>query len=252
MGLPGYIYTNLAYLTGGSNIAVSTEDSTYTKASLIDYRIDKPFRHTTTSGTITVNLGSALAVNFVWLGKHNLTAVTVTAGTTSACSDYTVSPSPAIIYSQTNIFLKFASQSYQYWKVSSTSSSNVEICELVLGVFVPFSSAFSYGFTKGRAFVNDLHTTEFGGIISYDRYDVRTRRYGWNNQSSTVDGEIETLFTTVSGSYRPFVLVPDIATQFSLFGRLVGDYQSQNVAAGSELYSTGFDFREESPGKYVT
>jgi len=251
----GYVYSNriyTSYAIDNAHIVVSTENSTYPKAGLVDFRIDKPFRHTATSGTVKVDLSGAKACDFLWIGRHNLTGGVLTAGNTDACTDWTASPSPAPDYTATNIFLKFGSQTYPWWCIATTSASNVEMCELYLGVLAQFSQNFMYGWQKGKTHVSDIARTEFGSRYSYRRYGVRTRRFQWGNSTPALDVEIETLFDTTGGEADPIVLVPATDTNFSLYGYLVGQYQSQNVAAPGGLYNTGFDFEECSPGKTLS
>jgi len=248
----GYLYSNriyTSYAIDNAHIVVSTENSTYPKAGLVDFRIDKPFRHTATSGTVKVDLSGAKACDFLWIGKHNLASVVLTAGNTDACTDWTASPSPAVDYSATNIFLKFGSQTYPWWCIATTSASNVEMCELYLGVLAQFSIGFDYGFQHGRVYVGDVHRTEFGGQVTYDRYNVRTRRYTWTNRSPTLEGEIATMYNTTSGALNPLVWVPDTDTNFSLYAHLVGNYQSQNVAGPGGMWNVSVDLEENSPGK---
>ncbi len=250
----GYVFSNriyTAYAADNANITVSTENATYPKAGLVDFRIDKPFRHTTTSGTVLVDLDSALACDFAWIGKHNLATVALTAGSTSACSDFTASPSPAVDYTATNIFLKFTEQTYRYWKFTTTSISNVEMCELYLGVFAQFSVGFDYGFQHGKVFASDQHRTEFGSLYPYSRYNVRTRRYTWTNRSPTLESEIATMYDTTSGSVNPLVWVADTTVNSSLYAHLVGNYQSQNVAAPGGMWNVSIDLEECSPGKVL-
>ena len=249
-----YLYSNriyTSYAVDNAHIVVSTENSTYPKAGLVDFRIDKPFRHTATSGTVKVDLNGAKACDFLWIGKHNLASVVLTAGNTDACSDWTASPSPAIDYTATNIFLKFGSQTYPWWCVATTSASNVEMCELYLGVLAQFSSMYDFGWMKGRVGVSDRHVTEFGSASAYSRYHVRTRRFQFTNKTPTLDGEIETMFETTDGDVNPLIIVPDTTVNFSLYGYLTGNYQSQNVAAPGGFWTTGFDFTEASPGKVL-
>lgn len=251
MGYPAYIYTNL--ITGSITITPSTEDAVYTKASLYDQRINKPFRFTSHSGTVLFSFAAPVSIDLCVILKHNFTAaatIELKYGTTNAVADGT----ETITWAATNCYKRFSSTSKQYWRLDITNAALgatcAEMCEVYLGVAVPFSGYLSYGWEKGVIYTNDIHQTEFLTVTAYERNQVRSRRYTFSPATSTVEGEVETLYSTCSGNYAPFVLIPDLSTNFCMFGRLAGNYGA--MASPPPYYSASIDFREEPPGKAVT
>jgi len=246
-----YIVTNL--ITGSITITPSTEDAIYTRASLYDGFINKPFRWTAKeNNTLLFDFGGAVTIDLIVLLQHNFTSnvvATLTSGTTSACDD---GYSGTITYAATNTYTSITPTSNRYWKLEiddAGCSSNSELCEIYMGVDVPFSKMYSHGWEEGLVHMNDERITEFGNELVYEKYSIRTYRLPWNACTSTVRDEIKTLITATKRNLTSFVLIPDTSANDCVFGKIRNPYGA--VAYPEKFYSTGIEFREVSAGKAV-
>ena len=249
----GYIFANL--ISGSVTITPSTEDAVYTKASLYDKRINKPFRFTAKSGqTLTFDFFAAKTVDLLVILKHNFTSTVSLTLKWSADGSFTDGGLATVAWAATNIYKRLTpSQSYRYWRLElddATNPRNPEMGEMYIGVAVEFARAYAWGSEEGRVYSIDQHTTEFGTKIVYPKYNVRTRRLAFSPMSESAKDAIATLYNTVSGSLFPFVLFPDLATTDCIFGRLMNAYGS--VTSPEPYYSSALEFVSESPGKAVT
>lgn len=251
----GYVITNLVALTGAGNVGTATADSVYTKASLLDGLINKPYRPTEkTSQYVTVDLGEVLNVTHFSILGHNFTSgatISLESGTTVGYGTTT-----SLTYAATNIQKTFATLPHQYFKFNFSDVGNAampEFCELVIAQIVPFVLNVDNGWQKGEIYENDKQMTLYGSILAYEMFSVRTRRFTFTNKTPALEAQIEAMFQAAKGDKTPLVLVPDPDVNYCLYGRINPIYAAQHVAGGPSniLYGTGFDFKEESAGKTV-
>ena len=248
----GYLFSN--YISASASITPSTEDATYTKASLYDRRINKPFRFTSKSSqSLLFDLFSSYEADIVILLKHNFTpsaTITLKGGATSAANNFSVT----IPWASTNTYKQFTAPSgYRYYKLEvddPTNSRNPELGEMYLHSLAQFNRAYSWGSEEGRVFNTDQHRTEFGTIVAYPKYNIRTRRFPLSPLNASQKQEIHDMIATASGGLFPIVIIPDTSGNDCIFGRITDPYGA--TASPPPYYTAGFGFAEESSGKAVT
>lgn len=246
MGLPAFVTTNL--ITAGSMITPSTEDATFTKGYLIDGKSTLPFRFTTTSGTLTVNLGSAKSLDTIALIQHNLpagTTITVAVDGGGAAS---------MTWAVTNCYVRITPVSGTSIVITISSSVTVEICELVIGLSTVLLEQFRFGGAGGADYTNFFHETELGAIDAYEGFHRRVYSLPLTNVLETTRAQVDTLYSTLMGNLTPFLLIPDVGVAQCLWGRLDGRYSHSAVnKSGSVLvYNTQINFAEEAAGLRVS
>jgi len=115
-------------------------------------------RHTTyrsaaleSPNTVSIDLGSAETITACVIADHNMTdaaTVTLKAGTTSACSNY----SQALTVAET--IIEYLNQEYRYWKLEITDAANpdsyIEIGTLYLGGYMELDVNPEWGATHGN------------------------------------------------------------------------------------------------------
>jgi len=116
--------------------------SRYQAGNMLDWDWHTTYRSATLASPneINIDLGSAQTLTTIVIAGHNLTSgatVTLKAGTTAACADYTNALSVA------NVINEYFSEEYRYWKVQITDAANpdgyIEIAHLYLGTYVELS-----------------------------------------------------------------------------------------------------------------
>ena len=120
----------------------------YLPANLIDYDWHTTYRSLTLASpnVIDIDFGAPTLITAFLLAGHNFTnaaTVTLKAGTTPACADYSLS----VAYS--TFYRAYLSQTYQYWQVTISDAANpasfIEIAHLYLGRYVELTRNPDFG-----------------------------------------------------------------------------------------------------------
>ena len=193
----------------------------FNAGKMIDLDRDHRYRSAAlgSPNTITVTLGSALAVQALALFDHNLSS-----GVTIALKGNTVdswaSPafSEAVIWKSDKIihFLS-TTQTYRYWQPQITDAANpdgrIEIGELFLGSYLELTRNYSEGFSEDPEFLMNTNETPYG-IRRHRFFNVR-RSFTFNFNSMPVADvtSLRSLIAAVcdraSGTFKPFWFIPD-------------------------------------------
>lgn len=250
--------SNFAYLTdadnkvSGATLSASSADSTYVANNAKALPIAKPWRTTgDTDEGVVIDLLSAQSIDFVALVNHNISAgatITVSAGTTSACSDY----GPTTMTSRLlDAFLYLpATQSYRYWYVRVQDASNpdgyIQIGYIMLGNATTAAFNFAYGWSRVRMWENVRLYTEYGVPLIAELFNQRRWALQWNNLSSTDMDSLVAIVDACKRDLTPLFWIPDAAVNDGYFGRWTTDLP---VANNFNRYSSQIEFTEESRGR---
>lgn len=232
MAYPAYLAANL--ITSAATITPSTVSSVYPSTGLYDGEAGLPFRFTSVSGSILVDFAAPVAADCIGVIEHNLTSgatVTLKAGTTSACSDFT----QALTWKQWVIAKRFTEQTYRYWKLEITDAANttdVYIGELMIGKSVALTFGYEYGFAWTSPYVNIVHKTAKGVRHAFEFAQEREFPYQFASLSRAQMTELETLDNTVKGTLSAFLWLPDASVDEGIYGSLAGRLKFENAGEG--------------------
>lgn len=235
MAYPAYLATNL--ITSAATITPSTVSSVYPSTGLYDGSADIPFRFTSVSGSIAIDFAAPVAADCIGVIEHNLTSgatVTLKAGTTSACSDFT----QALTWKQWVIAKRFTEQTYRYWKLEITDAANttdVFIGELIIGKSVALTFGHEYGYSWPSPYVNIVHKTVKGVRHAFEFTRERELPYRFANLSRTQLTELETLDNAVKGTLLSFLWLPDASVEEGVYGSLADRLKFENAGEGRYL-----------------
>jgi len=246
----GLLYATTNLLTVSTLTSVSTEDPTYVKENLYNRRPSYPMRFTAKSNcAININLLAATHVTFAAIFNHNFTVtptIALTAGTSSACANFTASPAFAVVTNFNDCFIKpnTGVTDYQYWKLNVTAASNpynLEIGEFFLGTYSSFTSAIKiridqsdgpeYWMAKQKTYYGQDWTSYF----SYNEHFSLTLT-NVNTSRSAVD-EVALFLKTVQQAGGRFVLVPNDSYPFVYYCTIdnLGDYATAQILKNNDV-----------------
>lgn len=250
--------SNFAYLLETEN-KVTAATGTYSSAATgysgvyADLMpVSRPWRTTGDSDeNVVYDLGAAYAIDLFAVINHNLSSgatVTVSAGTTSACSDY----STTITYRARDMFKYLASpETYRYWKFRFQDASNpdtyIQIGYIMLGNATTMGYQFKHGWNVVHEFANMELESEYGAPFVAELYKRRRYRLEMRNLTSTEAAALLAIYISLLRNVYGLFLIPDAAVNDGYFGRFVNDL-SFNVPY---LYNAVLDFIEDSPGRTV-
>ena len=236
----------------GATITPSTEDSIYPAANLTALPISKVFRFTgDTSETILFDLLAAMTLSLVAIINHNLTSgatITLTAGTTSACSDYSV----AVSYRADDAFKYIAGgRTYRYWKLTFADAANpdgyIEIGFVMLGLSTTLSTQFYHQWREVQDHINYEFISEMGVEHVARLYKRRRFIFRWRALTEAQMDEVTGMLAAVEKNYTPLFILPDPSGSDGYFGRWINDPEID-----IEYYRSGMiEFRESSRGRTI-
>lgn len=259
---------NLAWLEDSSNhirragtsITTSTEDATYPADNLIVLPISKPWRSDGIAETgewILIDFGMPRAVDCAAIINHNLTSaatIVVTAGSTSACASYTMSP--AVAWAEDNAYSVIASaQTYRYWKFTFTDDSNLDgyirVGYLMLGSVEQIATNYAYGWSESHEYINVENYSDL--LIPHVAAMSRQKRYSlnWRNATTAVVAVLSGLVKTTRRNAIPLLVIPDTSNSDCYFGRWVNNPR----ISAPEHYSyrdIDMEFLEDPRGRETT
>ncbi len=169
---------------------------------------------------INIDLGSAMAIDFISLIGHNgLGTVTVKAGTTSGVTNYTsgslnLITGTAYGYDRNCFATKIATQTYRYWRLDIVDTGNpdgfFQAGRLYLSkVFQPAVNA-SYGLKEGYLDRSRNIRTIGGGVSSVNRVPLRTCEWSLDFVNQTeMYGTLRDI-DLVRGVSKDVLIIPDI------------------------------------------
>jgi hypothetical protein len=197
----------------------------FSPAMLIDLDRDHRYRSAGlgSPNTITVDLGSARAIQALILMDHNLTLnATITLKGNNADAGWG-SPlfSESVTWAADKILHYLsATQTYRYWQIEIADGSNsdnyIEIGELFLGPYMELTRNYKEGFSETTEFLRDVNTTPYG-VERSRHYNTRMSfSYEFNAMLAADVTAMKALVSSVSsraaGTFKPFWFNKDSAT----------------------------------------
>lgn len=182
------------------------EDSDYPKENLYNYRMSKRAGFDTAkSGTITIDLGSAKAIDFCAIMNHNLTSgatVRVQGGT---IDEY-------FTYRAEDMILEFsATETQQNWTITVTDTgrpaNDIRLGELILGPIVELDRNFDWDMSKRLHKENTKHETYGGNVWTHTNFERKIWTLRWSKLDSTQLSEVSDIWEGVVGNSSPFLIV---------------------------------------------
>ncbi len=254
--------SNFTYLTTDQDrvqtatISASTQNGTFLASNL---RYDKSVplalvwksAAADVSGvTVLFDLGASPNWNFVILLNHNLTSaatVTLTAGTTNACGDF----SHSMTWREFDIYYRHTSTlTYRYFKLTFTDAGNsdgyISVGKVLLGFTTTLTKNYRYGATVDyqtgqRINESDLMVTHVDRLA-----DIVELQLTWATLTTTIRDEMITFLKSLHGASIPLFIILDTDTYEGYYVRLrsgATDIRNFRPDIG------GVVFREESRGK---
>ena len=251
MGVMRYIAGNLIDST--AVITASTEDATYLRAYLYNRRAGKPFKFTTVSGDLVIDLGEAKAVTAIAIMGHNFTSgatITLYGNATDAWG--APSKTETLTWRDKDLYKCFASGSYRYWKLvvsDGGNSSNLKIGELILGTHTELSQNYNWGRSDTDEYINLVDLTEYQQAWVYELTEQKKFTLGFFVDDTT-RAEIITWHTAVKGKLYPFVFIPDSAEADCYYMRLGNKLERSLQFTNQNIFRT-VQLIEEPEGKDI-
>lgn len=142
-------------------------------ANVANRRMSHPaFWPAGTSVSVSFDFGAAKFFNTVAVLAHNCVGgdtLTFSAGTTSACSDFSAVIPINGNETSRNSFAEFIRQSYRYAKISwAGASRSLQIGEICIGEAIHMQSGYSWGARKGTGYMSRVLSTPYGSRWGYE------------------------------------------------------------------------------------
>lgn len=256
--IPAFLsHNNNKAAASGTTLATTSADASYPAANLKLLPIAKVWRSAAAALTnvdITLDLGSAMSINFIGLINHNFTTavtVSVAAGATTGYADYAAS----MTYREFDMWVTtFANpQSYRYWRIRITDAANtdnfIEVGYVMLGSATQLASSFQYGWEQVDEYENLDVQSEFGVPFVTEMFYRMRFRFTFRNKSSTEVSAIRTIFKDVKGNLTPLLFLPDSTAYDAYFGRFQNNLTRQT---DFRITIPALEFLEDSRGKKIT
>lgn len=202
-------YNILNQLASATSVTVGgawAEDADHPKENLYNYRMSKRAGFDTAkTGTLTINLGSAKAIDFCAIMNHNLTSsatVRIQGGTIDEYFTYRA---------EDMIEVFTATETQQNWTItiddSTRSANDIRIGELILGPMVTLDRNYDWEVSYRPHKENIRHTTYGGNEWIYNLSDGNVWTLKWSKLSSAQLVEITDIWEGVTGNSTPWLLV---------------------------------------------
>lgn len=245
-----------------SDVATVTGSQSVGDMSLENLKAMNLFRKYRTedlTAQINFDLGSAQEIDFAAIVCHNGTSdatVTISAGSTSAVSDYTSGALDLLTgtdvgYSRNSFASKFDAQTYRYWRFDFSDAGNpdsfLEIGRLYLSKsFQPSKNAI-YGMSEGYKDYSKASRTVSGALSSVSRTPLKTAKWELDFATSTEMYGAAREIDRTRGNSKDVVFVPDLddLTNFQtrfVYGRMAG--LEPIISAAFSIYRKSYEIEE--------
>lgn len=253
-GLPAYLPYG-ANLAVGATLTPSTEDSDYPVENLVDGLVGVRFKCTGNSGSLELDLGSAMSVSDVVLGNHNFDS-----GATIQIKAGSGSPPSTVIATMTyrayDMWAHFAAASHRYWLIDglTTAESQVAFGQISLGVAVQFPRRFAYDGIRGKGRVRSLieHESESGVRRSLLRFERQRFAYRFAPLTEDeINNYIDAFDLATKGSVYALAWMPDISGSDVYYSR-VDDSNFQPSSNSHGFFTWDLRMTEEGRGGAIS
>lgn len=224
---------------------VGTDDTTYTKANLVDGNIAKPAKVAETSATWKFDFGAAQRVDVCVLGPHNFDAgltVKLQANATDSWGTPTIDTALTIpaddadgravcAWKDVTGATGYDVGGFRYWRlhVSGTNSVALQLGEIWLGstkrlLATDMGRNYRWGFEVAESRRLIEHTTEYGVATVYD---LQTRLRTFRGELRLSDAGLtafQTWIRAMRGRVYPAIWIPDTSVNEAWWVRQVRDW----------------------------
>lgn len=256
---------NFAYITqannliGRASLLASSYAASYPVTNLAVMPVAKPWRSGigAHSQWVLMDFGYAVSVDIVALINHNFSSaatVTLSAGTTLACSSYT--GSPAIAYRERDAFTLLSTQqtTYRYWKVAIADTGNLDgylsIGYIIIGAYTQAAFNFAYGWDEVDEYESVEVESELGAPHVAELFYRKRLRLPFVNRTTAQATILQDLIHAQKRNAYPLFLIPDSAVNDGYFGRIVTN-PAFSTPAHYSYRNVSLEFLEDSPGRVV-
>lgn len=230
----GYITANLA-----NDMSGTTPETAFPKTNLYDGNASRPCRWN--AATITITVTASGNCTGIGICGHNLKA-----GATCTINSVSVT-----VHEGQSIWYKFPSATNSaVIAIGSSGVAKVGIGEIVMGVVTEFGSNFSYGWNESRAYQNDVHETEYGVQLIYEKWNTGLLQLQFNNMSSIDVSDLRALYQSCRGNYTPLLLVLDSTSGPCYFGRFRNNFTTTYTTLGRN--TSVLEFGEDPIGAFLS
>ncbi len=234
MGNGGFITANL--VTG---ITGTTPETAFPADNLKDGSSSRPCRWA--AGSLSITVAASGGCTGIGICGHNLR-------TGGSC---TINGLSVPVLAGQSIWHKFsAPTSSAALVINGGGVSKIGIGEIVMGVATVFSHNFSYGWNEGRVYVNDIHETEFGMLLPYEKSNSGQYQLPFQLLDSAAIAAMKTLYQQQRGSLTPFLMIFDIDAGPCCFGRLTNHFNTTFATPG--VNTLNLEFREDPIGAFLS
>ena len=182
-------------------------------ANVANRRMSHPaFWPAGTSAYLLFNFGAAKYFNTVAVLAHNCVSgdtLTFSAGTTSACSDFSCVIPVNGSEASRNSFAEFIRKSYQYAKISWAGASRaLQIGEICIGETMHMQSGYSWGARKGTGYLSRVLSTPYGSRWGYELGALRTFDMDFGKMDLADFYDWKYILDDAKGVY-PILIIPE-------------------------------------------
>ncbi len=230
----GFITTNL--VTG---ITGTSPEEAFPADNLKDGSSSRPCRWA--AGSISITVSASGNCSGIGICGHNLR-------TGGSC---TINGVSVPVVAGQSIWHKFSTPtSLAALVINGGGVPKIGIGEIVMGSATVFSHNFSYGWNEGRVYTNDIHETEFGMLLPYEKCNAGLYQLPFQLLDSAAIATMKTLYQQQRGSMIPFLLIFDIEAGPCCFGRLTNNYNTTYATLG--VNTSMLEFREDPIGAFLS
>ena len=230
----GYIDSNLVTGMTGTSPEIA-----FPAANLYDGNASKPCRWA--AGSILITVSASGNCTGIGICGHNIRA-------SGTC---TINSVAVPVSEGVPIWYKFPSPTNSaVIAINGGGVSKVGIGEIVMGIAAEFSRNFSFGWNEGRAYQNDVHETEFGMLLTYEKWNAATIQLPFNMIDAATVTVLRTLYQSNRGGLTPFLLILDVAAGPCYFGRLTNGFNTSYATIGHN--NSVLEFREDPIGAFLS
>ncbi len=177
--------------------------------------LDRPTKwkaNVTTASWVKLDLGSTKAVDTVCLANHNgnLWTTALLEWSNDGSTGWTTAATLSGLAANTDYFATFASQTKQFWRVSTASASSaMEIGCFYLGTLTTLTKNPSYPGEDSDTY-NVERARATSGTIVAEKYGRRLKKFDfiWRYPTLAVVNEVRNFLRVEDGPLRPFWYIP--------------------------------------------
>lgn len=255
----GMIYVIGNNISGDTLDSVSTEDSVYPKENMYNLSQSMPWRLTTNSGNVIIDLGVGFTQPMcLGLMNHNLLGTSVAnpfVFTISADNDAPNWGAPdwgpvTIPYRAQNIFyiIPSAQRNHRWWRVDwdDPDNSALEFGEVVLKTYSTFSMPFWWPYRESLNYIVDENVTHYGRRHRVKRAKKKGFKLDYDGVLDTnLTNEVEVFFEDLDGD-NPFIFVPNEDETESWYVECLNNLVAQRLFIDRNKFSLNLE--EQSRG----